>query len=120
MSYLLHETHQSRTTCHKGIGTGGRDYVKVELATRDNLGERQWEKVPDGVGAATVVAEHLIEVCANHRKLVEEYRKLYRACRALWEAPHQEHFVARMNDEEMAALDTIRTLIDQEILGCQQ
>lgn len=36
---------------------------------------------------------------------------LYDACKALFDAPHQEQFAARLNDEEMAALDRMKAAL---------
>jgi hypothetical protein len=36
---------------------------------------------------------------------------LLEACKALIDAPHQEHFAVRLNDEEMAAVHAIRAAI---------
>ncbi len=36
---------------------------------------------------------------------------LVAACIRLFDAPHQEHFAARLNDEELAALNAIRATI---------
>jgi len=37
--------------------------------------------------------------------------ELLAACKALFDAPHQEHFAVRLNDEEMAALNAIRRAV---------
>ena len=44
-------------------------------------------------------------------KAERERDELRAACVELLDAPHQEHFSARMNDEETAALDRIRGLV---------
>ena len=43
-------------------------------------------------------------------ELETELHDLRSACQALFDAPHQEHFVTRLNDEENAALERIRKL----------
>lgn len=39
------------------------------------------------------------------------FRELLESCRALLNAPHQEHFAVRLNDEEMAGLNRIKQAV---------
>lgn len=46
-------------------------------------------------------------------KLLMWIKELEDACLELLNAPHYEHFAVRLNDEEMAALDKIKQLLNQ-------
>jgi hypothetical protein len=48
----------------------------------------------------------------DNARLIANSKELFFACKALFDAPHQEHFAARMNDEEDAALTRIRSLVE--------
>lgn len=50
--------------------------------------------------------------CGKHLPLIQKNAmKLYCACRQLLDAPHQEHFCVRLNDEENDALEAIKTVL---------
>lgn len=53
----------------------------------------------------------LIEEARANARLIAAAPDLLEACKALVDAPHQEHFAARLNDEEMAGLDAIKRAI---------
>lgn len=44
-------------------------------------------------------------------RLIAAAPDLLAACQALIDAPHQEHFATRLNDEEMAGIEMIRAAI---------
>lgn len=44
-------------------------------------------------------------------RLIPAAPDLLAACKALLDAPHHEHLSVRLNDEEMAALDSIKNAI---------
>lgn len=48
------------------------------------------------------------------KSVYDEYEAIVLACRELLDAPHQDHFVTRLNDEEMAALNKIKALVKHE------
>lgn len=59
--------------------------------------------------ASTFFIEH------NTKKVELAAFDLLRACQQLIDAPHQEHFAARLNDEEMKGIDAIKAAIDKAL-----
>lgn len=54
------------------------------------------------------------DTLAKIREALRRAGELEKACGALLNAPHHEHFVVRLNDEEMAALTHIRLLVEAQ------
>jgi hypothetical protein len=56
-----------------------------------------------------MIKRYLLAVDEMKRR-VGKYDSLLKACKELVEAPHYEHWAARLNDQEMAAMEKIITL----------
>ncbi len=48
----------------------------------------------------------------------EDAIALFAACKKLMDAPHQEHFVTRLNEEEMAGIDAIKSYL-AKVANCE-
>jgi predicted outer membrane protein len=64
------------------------------------------------------------DTCYEAAELVIDYydtwpSKLLEACRKLFDAPHQENFVTRLNDPEMDALNLIKKIVEGVVDGDQ-
>lgn len=57
---------------------------------------------------------HIREALDELRRLRARNERLRKAAQALFDAPHQEHFITRLNDEEMTALDALRAALSEE------
>lgn len=61
--------------------------------------------------SGTIYGQDIYAAYKLLESLVEHAGRLRAACQALLDAPHQEHFVVRLNDDEMEALNTIKQLV---------
>lgn len=85
-------------------------------------GGKDWKYEPISNGYETigiaVMQENLstTELEAN-AKLMAAAPDLLEACQQLFFAPHQEHFITRLNDEEMKGMNMIKAAIEKAVNG---
>jgi hypothetical protein len=68
-------------------------------------------KAPGGI-AVTIGGLGKKEEEANARILLAA-PKFYKACKKLMDAPHQEHFITRLNEAEMEGIDAIEAVLKE-------
>lgn len=73
---------------------------------------KEFQGISEGATRSTMVCKvyEQQEGEANAR-LIAAAPELLEACKSLLDAPHHEHFAARLNDAEMAAIDRMKAAV---------